>query len=84
MAGDVGVIWGGEKEEYFLMVDLTGKSLICPDGHGWVRRSRLLTGSGSLRFDKAVGMDLLRVMISKSANFTFNVTVRPRLPVVSQ
>jgi hypothetical protein len=32
MAGDVGVIWGGDKEEYFLMVDLTGKTLICPTG----------------------------------------------------
>ena len=32
MAGDVGVIWGGGKEEYFLMMDLTGKSLICPAG----------------------------------------------------
>jgi hypothetical protein len=32
MAGDVGVIWGGDKEEYFLMTDLTAKSLICPSG----------------------------------------------------
>jgi hypothetical protein len=32
MAGDVGVIWGGREEEYFLMVDLTAKSLICPTG----------------------------------------------------
>ena len=32
MAGDVGVIWGGEIEEYFLMTDLTAKSLICPSG----------------------------------------------------
>jgi hypothetical protein len=29
-AGDIGVIWGGEKEEYFLMMNLTGKTLICP------------------------------------------------------
>ena len=30
------------------------------------------------------GTDLLRVMISKSANFTFSVTVRPREPLSSQ
>jgi hypothetical protein len=32
MAGDVGVIWGGGEEEYFLTASLTGKSLICPAG----------------------------------------------------
>jgi hypothetical protein len=42
------------------------------------RRSR------SLRLETATGTDLLRVMISKSLNFTFNVTVRPRLPLPSQ
>src|SRR4029077_20652784 len=36
------------------------------------------------RLGTTEGTDLLRVMISKSENFTFNVTVRPRLPVLSQ
>jgi hypothetical protein len=31
-----------------------------------------------------MGMDRLRVMISKSLNFTWSVTVGPRLPVPSQ
>ena len=38
----------------------------------------------SPRVATAVGTDRLRVMISKSANFTFSVTVLPRLPVDSQ
>jgi hypothetical protein len=32
MANELEVIWGDGKEEYFLMMDLTGKSLICPTG----------------------------------------------------
>jgi hypothetical protein len=32
MAKDLGVIWDEGKEEYFLMMDLTGKSLICLTG----------------------------------------------------
>src|ERR1700722_11706989 len=34
--------------------------------------------------ENATGTDLLRVMISKSLNFTFSVTVRPRDPLSSQ
>ena len=37
MAGVVGVIWGGEEEEYFLMEGLTGNEVICPSGK-WGRR----------------------------------------------
>jgi hypothetical protein len=40
--------------------------------------------SNSARLVIAAGTDLLRVMISKSLNFTFNVTVRPRDPLSSQ
>lgn len=42
------------------------------------KRSRLLL------LDTAVGTDLLRVIVSKSANLTFSVTVRPREPFSSQ
>jgi hypothetical protein len=44
MTGDVGVIWGGGEEEYFLTASLTGKSLICPAGKSYQstdRRSRI-------------------------------------------
>jgi hypothetical protein len=37
--------------------------------------------SRSLRLETATGIDLLRVMISKSLNFIFSVTVRPRMPL---
>ena len=40
--------------------------------------------SRSPRLETATGRDLLRVMISKSLNFTFSVTVRPRDPLSSQ
>src|ERR1700736_2197967 len=40
--------------------------------------------SRSPRLATATGTDLLRVMISKSLNFTFSVTVRPRDPLSSQ
>jgi|ERR1700686_1221142 hypothetical protein len=40
--------------------------------------------SRSLRLETATGTDLLRVMISKSLNFIFRVTVRPREPFSSQ
>ena len=36
------------------------------------------------RFEIGAASDLLRVMIWKSANLTLSVTVRPRIPVVSQ
>jgi hypothetical protein len=52
MAEGVGVIWGGEKEEYFLMVGLTGKSLICPAGtmSAVERSTDLPTGCAEVRF----------------------------------
>ncbi|OKO78292.1 hypothetical protein AC630_19540 [Bradyrhizobium sp. AS23.2] len=40
--------------------------------------------SKSSRLDKTAGTDRFRVMISKSKNLTLSVTVRPRLPVLSQ
>jgi hypothetical protein len=40
--------------------------------------------SCSARSEFALGNDWLREMISKSANLIFSVTVRPRLPVLSQ
>jgi len=43
--------------------------------------SAIDTRSRSLRLATASGTDLLRVMISKSLNFIFSVTVRPRVPL---
>jgi hypothetical protein len=37
-----------------------------------------------IRLSTAEGDDRLRIMISKSANFTLSVTVRPRVPADSQ
>src|SRR6516165_5496858 len=54
-------------------------------GRGIAFSSRPITSPArSPRFATAEETDRLRVMISKSANFTFRVTVRPRLPVDSQ
>jgi hypothetical protein len=42
------------------------------------------TDSKSLRLSTELGIVRLRVINSKSANFTFRVTVRPRVPLSSQ
>jgi hypothetical protein len=52
-------------------------------GNIW-RTSSTLVCSSSVRLLTGAGRVLLRVMIWKSAYYTFTVTVRPAMPVRSQ